>query len=99
MTVHIDGQLRSNPAIVEHLGEFKKSSYNRWAAYERHVSGSDWRVLDVEGTKGKGQVDAHFDRDFRILSGTLKTPSGTEVPLVPGASLDGPRNASGATTF
>ena len=84
LNAQMEKELKANAVVAEHLGEVKKITYNMQATGERHTPGSNKFVFDVEGTKGKGQVDVQCSQDLRIMSGTLKTPAGTEVQLVPG---------------
>ena len=90
ITSKVEQQLRANPTFAQHFGEFKKCSYNYQATGERHPPGSNRFVLDVEGTLGKGQVDVQCAPDLTVVSGTMRTPAGVEVPLVPAAGAGGP---------
>ena len=89
ITTKVETALRASPAVKQHFGEIKSCSYNYSATGERHAPGSNQFVFDVEGTLGKGQVDVKCAQDLTVISGTIKTPAGAEVPLMPAAEWPG----------
>ena len=91
-------QVKTEPAVVEHMGNLSKCSINLQKTGELHQD--NHFVFDVQGTKGSGEVIVHVEPEgdhVRIISGTVKMSTGESFPFgaggppggIPGMGLPG----------
>ncbi len=83
--------IKSNPELIANLGEIKSASINfqDTVKVQQEEPGEDQLVVDVTGTKGKGQLIIVPDKagGNGLKSARLRLPDGKDIPLI-SAELD-----------
>lgn len=81
----IEGELRSNPVLIEHIGRIEEFELDLGASIAEE--GNEEFVFRVSGTKGSGLVTAtcvtNDEGGEEVVAGTIQLDSGETLDLFP----------------
>lgn len=79
----ISSEFADDPMVVEHIGDItsSKSDLSSTISASQNEENVAVLVINLEGSKGNGQIRHRTDNKSGVVSATLVTEDGTEYPL------------------